>query len=108
MAYSPLVQSVNLPENRFVVQPASMIQRQFWLINQFDKKSTAYNIPSVFMLEGALNIPALEESINEIIRRHETLRTNFINEHVGLIQKIFSSRMLRRSEEHTSELQSQR
>ena len=37
----------------------------------------AYNIPIAVRLNGQLNIAALEHSINEIIRRHEALRTSF-------------------------------
>src|SRR5262249_54451399 len=37
----------------------------------------AYNIPSALRLKGCLNVPALELALNEIIRRHESLRTTF-------------------------------
>ncbi len=94
MRGSILSQPKNLVGCHLVTHPASMIQRQFWTISQLDKKSTAYVIPIVFMLKGDLHIPALEESINEIILRHEILRTNFINENGRVIQKLFPSRIL--------------
>ena len=57
--------------------PASIIQQQFWLINQLHPDSPAYNIPSLFRLKGLLTRLALEKSINGIIRRHEVFRTTF-------------------------------
>jgi len=42
-----------------------------------DPGSTAYNGPAAVLLQGSLNVAALEQSINEIVRRHEALRTCF-------------------------------
>src|SRR5581483_7779624 len=39
--------------------------------------SIAYLIPSAWHIQGALNIQALEQSLNELVRRHESLRTTF-------------------------------
>lgn len=61
-----------------------MIQDQFWLSNQLQPTGSAYNIPSVFKVSGCLNISALEQGINEIIKRHESLRTTFSNEQGSL------------------------
>lgn len=71
-----------------ITAPASMIQRQFWLINQLQKEGSAYNIASVFRLEGSLDIDALQVSINEIVRSHEILRTNFITRGGKIFQLI--------------------
>ena len=38
-----------------------------------------YNITTVLRLKGELNIPSLEASLNEIVRRHEVLRTTFLS-----------------------------
>jgi hypothetical protein len=48
-----------------------------WFLDQLEPDSSAYNIPVVFHLSGPLSVEALERSLNEIIRRHETLRTTF-------------------------------
>lgn len=47
------------------------------VLDQLEPNRSVFNIPSVFGLEGRLNIPALERSFNEIVRRHEALRTTF-------------------------------
>ena len=57
--------------------PVSITQRQFWLIHQLVDDSPAYNIQSVFQIQGDLDIAVLENSINKIIQRHEIFRTNF-------------------------------
>ena len=75
-----------------VTVPASMIQRQFWLIHQMQKDASAYNIASLFMLKGPLNTTALKESINEIVQRHQILRTNFTISKGELAQRIHAEK----------------
>ena len=48
-----------------------------WFIDQLSPESAAYNMPHAFRLNGAVNLSALEHSLNEIVRRHESLRTTF-------------------------------
>ena len=55
--------------------PLSFAQQRLWIIDQLNPGSAAYNIPEAVRLEGALNLDALERVINEIVRRHEVLRT---------------------------------
>ncbi len=57
--------------------PLSFTQERLWLLNQLNPESTAYNIPFAFRLQGELNLPALEQSFQEILQRHEALRTIF-------------------------------
>ncbi|HEX5707970.1 MAG TPA: condensation domain-containing protein, partial [Pyrinomonadaceae bacterium] len=57
--------------------PLSFAQQRMWFFNQLDPGSAAYNIPAALRLNGALNIAALESSLNEITARHEILRTTF-------------------------------
>ncbi|MBD2355223.1 amino acid adenylation domain-containing protein [Tolypothrix sp. FACHB-123] len=67
-----------LPCSRQVKLPLSFAQNRLWFIDQLQPGNSAYNIFNGFRLQGSLNITALEQSINEIIRRHEILRTQFI------------------------------
>ncbi|HEY4054832.1 MAG TPA: condensation domain-containing protein, partial [Terriglobales bacterium] len=60
--------------------PLSFAQQRFWLIHQLDPKSYLYNVPRVVRLNGKLDRAALEASLNDIIRRHEALRTSFRTE----------------------------
>ena len=57
--------------------PLSFSQQRLWFLDQMDPENAAYNIPAPVRLEGPLNLQALERSFNEIIRRHEVLRTTF-------------------------------
>ena len=58
-----------------LICPVSILQQQFWLIQQLAPDSAAYHIPLGFRIKGGLDIPALEKSLNEIIKRHEIFRT---------------------------------
>jgi len=60
--------------------PLSFLQRQIWVIDQMAPGNPAYNLPYGYRLRGSLDLKALENSFNEIIRRHETLRTTFVVE----------------------------
>ncbi|MEW6738183.1 MAG: condensation domain-containing protein, partial [Acidobacteriota bacterium] len=59
------------------VFPVSFAQQRLWLIDQLEVNNTAYNIPVVVRLDGSLNVIAFKQSIDEIVRRHEVLRTTF-------------------------------
>lgn len=55
--------------------PLSFAQQRLWFLQQLDPSSSAYHIAQGVHLTGSLNRPALEKSLNEIVRRHESLRT---------------------------------
>src|SRR5581483_9471138 len=57
--------------------PLSYAQQRLWFIDQLEPGSAAYNIPSAVRLRGRLDEAALRRSLNEIVRRHEVLRTSF-------------------------------
>ncbi|BAY65333.1 amino acid adenylation domain-containing protein [Calothrix brevissima NIES-22] len=57
--------------------PLSFAQQRFWFLTQLEMHSSAYNMPSAVRLQGNLNIKALQQTFQEILRRHEALRTNF-------------------------------
>ncbi len=67
---------------------ASFAQEGLWFLNQLEPDSAAYNVPLTVRLEGALNIAALEKSLSEVVRRHESLRTTFRVESGSLVQII--------------------
>jgi len=68
--------------------PASFAQEGLWFLNQLEPDSPAYNVPLTVRLDGALNIAALERSLSEVVRRHESLRTTFRVESGSLVQII--------------------
>jgi len=57
--------------------PLSFAQQRLWFLDQYEPENILYNIPAAIRLKGALNTTALERSLNEILRRHEALRTTF-------------------------------
>ncbi|HET9712382.1 MAG TPA: amino acid adenylation domain-containing protein, partial [Pyrinomonadaceae bacterium] len=57
--------------------PLSFAQQRLWFLDQLEPGISAYNIPIAFRLKGPLNHAALEQSFQEILRRHESLRTTF-------------------------------
>jgi len=66
----------------------SKIQEQFWILNFLHKNNTAYNIPSVFKIDGIPNVEFLQKSIDLLINRHELLRTIFFLEKDNVFQKL--------------------
>ncbi|MEG4918277.1 amino acid adenylation domain-containing protein [Microcoleus sp. B7-D4] len=57
--------------------PLSFAQQRLWFLDQLMSGTPLYNIPNAIGLKGSLNVTALEQSLSEIVRRHEALRTNF-------------------------------
>jgi amino acid adenylation domain-containing protein len=66
-----------LPVPRDGELPLSFAQARLWFLDQLDTGSFTYNTGAAVRLIGSLNVAALEQSLNEIVRRHETLRTTF-------------------------------
>jgi amino acid adenylation domain-containing protein len=58
--------------------PLSFAQQRLWLLDRLNPGGAPYNIPLARRLSGPLNTAALEQRLNEIIRRHEVLRTTFL------------------------------
>jgi amino acid adenylation domain-containing protein len=57
--------------------PLSFGQQRIWFLHQFEPNSSSNNMPVVVRFTGNLNVAVLEESLKEVVRRHEVLRTTF-------------------------------
>jgi len=57
--------------------PLSFAQQRLWFLDQLTPSSSVYNMPSAVRFVGAFNAHALENSLSEIVRRNEVLRTRF-------------------------------
>jgi amino acid adenylation domain-containing protein len=57
--------------------PLSFAQQRLWFLDQYEPDNILYNLAHAIRLQGALDFTALEQSLNDILRRHEVLRTTF-------------------------------
>lgn len=57
--------------------PLSWFQERLWLQHLRSPENTSYNLPLMLLVCGGLNVAALEQSLSEIVARHESLRTRY-------------------------------
>ena len=57
--------------------PLSFAQQRLWFLDQWQSGGAVYNIPASVRLTGPLNVAALEQALQEIVRRHDVLRATF-------------------------------
>jgi amino acid adenylation domain-containing protein len=57
--------------------PLSWFQERLWVHHQRHPENTSYNLPFMLVVEGDLDVSALEQSLSEIVARHESLRTRY-------------------------------
>ncbi len=96
-ALSLAVQQSESSANEFPIEritddidiPLSFAQERLWFLDRYEANSNFYHMPSILGLHGRLDKAALEQSFFEIVRRHEALRTNFMNKDGGAIQKVW-------------------
>ncbi|HSE16098.1 MAG TPA: condensation domain-containing protein, partial [Pyrinomonadaceae bacterium] len=65
------------PVSRAGDLPLSFAQQRLWFLDQLEPGCNAYNMPGAVRISGLLDQTALERSLSEMVRRHETLRTSF-------------------------------
>lgn len=58
--------------------PLSFAQQRLWFIERLEPGSFVYNVNRAMRLKGHLDVESLQQAIDEVVRRHEILRTNFI------------------------------
>ncbi|NNC00087.1 amino acid adenylation domain-containing protein, partial [Corallococcus exiguus] len=70
--------------------PLSFAQQRLWLIDQLEPGSPLYNVPVAVRLEGYLRADMLERALQEVVRRHDALRTTFTQVDGEPVQRIHS------------------
>lgn len=58
--------------------PLTPAQELLWNLDQAVPEAVAYNVPRVLRIDGSVNLDALQKALNELVVRHEALRTHFI------------------------------
>jgi amino acid adenylation domain-containing protein len=66
------------PAVRGAEAPLSYAQQRLWFLERLQPGSGAYHIPAAVRLRGRLDVSALGRSLDEVVRRHEALRTRFV------------------------------
>jgi acyl-CoA synthetase (AMP-forming)/AMP-acid ligase II/acyl carrier protein len=57
--------------------PLCLAQERLWFLDQLEPGNPFYNVAIAILLTGQLNATVLEQSLNEVVQRHEALRTSF-------------------------------
>jgi len=57
--------------------PISFAQQRLWFLEQLEPGNPLYNVPQMFRMRGVLKLEVLKRSLDEIVHRHESLRTRF-------------------------------
>ena len=68
--------------------PLSSAQQRLWILDRLDPGNSVYNVTAVTRLSGQLDVAALECTLGEIMRRHESLRTVFVQDAEGPMQRV--------------------
>ena len=64
----------------------SFAQERLWFLDQFEPENPSYNITTALEFSGLLNVDMLQAALAEVVRRHESLRTIFIEEKGQAVQ----------------------
>jgi amino acid adenylation domain-containing protein len=89
-AATPLSPLVPVPRDGPL--PASFAQQRLWFLDELEPGRITYHIPAAVRLEGPLDIQALERALNEVVRRHEVLRTTLVSDG-GIPRQIIADRL---------------
>ncbi len=63
--------------------PLSFAEERLWFLNQLDGNNATYNIPIAYKIKGAIHIPYFQQSLDFLIKKHESLRTVFFKNSEG-------------------------
>ena len=76
----PVIDTALRPTDRKGLLPLSFAQERLWFLSQLEPENPFYNTPIALRLRGRLNKVALSEAMQDLVRRHEVLRTAFRND----------------------------
>jgi hypothetical protein len=76
--YRSYLQQKKSQRNQTKTAVLSFGQERLWFLHQLDSANAAYNLRTAVRLQGHLDIPALEASLQQVVDRHESLRTKIV------------------------------
>src|SRR5687767_3818648 len=77
------------------IYPTSFAQQRLWFLNQLEPESPAYNESRAVRLTGSLDLIALENAFNQIVMRHDVLRTAIVPVDGTPVQRIANSAVIK-------------
>ena len=77
-----------VPVSRDRKLPLSFAQQRLWFVDKLQPGNHSYHVPAALRLSGPLNLRVLEQTLTELLRRHEVLRTNFPTVDGSPVQRI--------------------
>ena len=83
----------------------SYAQERQWFLWQLDKDSTAYHIPGALRLHGHLDLAALQRSFDSLLARHESLRTQLVEDDERLWQAVMPQARVQIQQAHVDQAQ---
>ncbi|MEC9374789.1 MAG: amino acid adenylation domain-containing protein, partial [Pseudomonadota bacterium] len=83
-----------LTSKKTTTSPLAPAQQRIWILEQLEPGNSVYNIPLALRLKGEVNQDALQEAINLLVTRHQTLRSKFVIEANKPKQKISSGQKI--------------
>ncbi|RKT54238.1 non-ribosomal peptide synthetase [Saccharothrix australiensis] len=83
----PVTRAARRPERL----PLSPGQERLWFLDQLEGPTSTYNVPFAIRLSGALDVPALESAVRDLVGRHEILRTVFDDDEGVPFQRVLAA-----------------
>jgi amino acid adenylation domain-containing protein/FkbH-like protein len=72
--------------------PVSFVQERLWFLDQLSPGTPAYNVPMALRLKGPLNLEFLQKAFDQVMQRHEALRTRF-SEAEGTVTQVIEPKV---------------
>src|SRR5882724_3824140 len=87
-----MLEQVIVPRVNRTSAVVSFAQQRLWFLDQLEENRALYNVPRAVRLSGALDIEALQRTLNELVSRHEPFRTYFASVD-GTLRQIITEKM---------------
>ncbi|HVL02322.1 MAG TPA: AMP-binding protein, partial [Dongiaceae bacterium] len=76
---------------RSELMPMSFSQKRMWFLDKLREGNVAYNLPFALKIQGGLDIGAAQKAFESMVRRHEVLRTVYVEQDGRAFQKVLPS-----------------